>query len=101
MRVAAASMAGGLHATASENVLLSVVGDKSLGGKTRAAALRALGTMESAKLSQAVKAKPQAESLSREALAAALRAQELDPQNTLPYLWGSSLWRALAERLSR
>jgi quinoprotein glucose dehydrogenase len=55
MRVAAASMAGGLHVTPSENVLLSVVGDKSLGGKTRAAALRALGTMESTKLAEGIK----------------------------------------------
>ncbi|MEP6670471.1 MAG: HEAT repeat domain-containing protein [Chthoniobacter sp.] len=55
LRLAAANMAGGLHVTASESVLLSVVGDKSLGGKTRAAALRALGTMESAKLADGIK----------------------------------------------
>lgn len=55
MRLAAANMAGGLHVTASENVLLAVVSDRSLGGKTRAAALRALGAMESAKLADGIK----------------------------------------------
>ena len=55
MRLAAAEMAGGLHVKASEGVLLAVVGDKSLGGKTRAAALQALGAMDSAKLADGIK----------------------------------------------
>lgn len=55
MRLAAAGMAGGLRVTASQNVLLSVVGDKSLGGKTRAAALQALAAMESKKLADGIK----------------------------------------------
>src|SRR5262249_33338967 len=38
-----------------------------------------------------------AEALGRDALAAAQRAQELDPDNTLPYLWRSSLWRTMAD----
>jgi quinoprotein glucose dehydrogenase len=56
MRVAAAEMAGGLHVTGVEGVLLSVVGDRSLGGNTRAAALRALSEMDSAKLADGIKA---------------------------------------------
>ncbi|EDY16272.1 heme-binding protein [Chthoniobacter flavus Ellin428] len=55
MRLAAAGMAGDLHVTASQDFLLALVGDHSLGGKTRAAALRALGTMESAKLADGIK----------------------------------------------
>jgi quinoprotein glucose dehydrogenase len=55
MRIAAAEMAGGLHLKASEGVLLAVVGDKSLGGKTRAAALQALGAMDSTKLGDGIK----------------------------------------------
>src|SRR5581483_9744183 len=56
VRVAAATMAGDLQVTAGEGVLLAVVSDRSLGGKTRAAALQALGTMESAKLGEGIKA---------------------------------------------
>ncbi len=55
LRLAAASMAGALKITSSESLLLSVVGDKSLGGATRAAALRALGAMDSARLADGVK----------------------------------------------
>jgi quinoprotein glucose dehydrogenase len=56
MRIAAADMAGDLHVVASEGVLLAAVSDRSLGGKTRAAALQALGTMESPKLGDGIKA---------------------------------------------
>jgi len=55
LRLAAAEMAGTLKVTASESLLLSVVGDKSLGGNTRAAAIRALAAMDSPKLADAVK----------------------------------------------
>lgn len=56
LRLAAAELAGALKVTASEGVLLAAVGDKSLGGQTRAAALRALGAMDSPKLADAIKA---------------------------------------------
>src|SRR5262245_59941249 len=65
-------------------------------GNARLHLLLAEGTMELAKISQAVKAKG-ADAFGRDALAAAQRAQELDPENTLPYLWRSSLWRTMAE----
>jgi putative membrane-bound dehydrogenase-like protein len=55
LRLAAVNMAGTLKVTASESLLLATVGDRSLGGNTRAAALRALGAMDSAKLADAVK----------------------------------------------
>jgi quinoprotein glucose dehydrogenase len=53
LRVATAQMAGNLHLTASEGVLLSIVGDRSLGGRTRAASLQALADMDSTKLASA------------------------------------------------
>jgi len=56
MRVAAAEMAGGLRVARAESVLFSVVGDRSLGGNTRAAALRALSDMDSAKLAAGIDA---------------------------------------------
>jgi len=55
LRLAAVEMAGALKVTASESILLAAVGDKSLGGKTRAAALRALAAMDSPKLADGVK----------------------------------------------
>jgi quinoprotein glucose dehydrogenase len=55
LRLAAAEMAGALKITESEGVLLATAGDKSLGGNTRAAALRALAAMDSPKLADAVK----------------------------------------------
>ncbi len=55
LRLAAAEMAGTLKAIAGESILLSVVGDRSLGGNTRAAAIRALSAMDSSKLADAVK----------------------------------------------
>jgi quinoprotein glucose dehydrogenase len=55
LRVAAAKMAGTLKATASDSLLLATVGDKSLGGKTRATALRALADMDSEKLADGVR----------------------------------------------
>jgi putative membrane-bound dehydrogenase-like protein len=55
LRLAAVEMAGTLKLIAGESVLLGAVGDKSLGGTTRAAALRALAAMESPKLADAVK----------------------------------------------
>ncbi len=55
LRLAAIEMAGTLKVTASESILLAAVGDQSLGGSTRAAALRALGAMDSAKLADGVK----------------------------------------------
>ena len=53
LRVASAAMAGSLKAIASEGVLYAAVNDRSLGGKTRAAALHALDAMDSAKLTDA------------------------------------------------
>lgn len=55
LRLAAVEMAGNLKATASESILLAAVEDKSLGGNTRAAAIRALSAMDSAKLGDAIK----------------------------------------------
>ena len=55
LRLAAAEMAGSLHVTPSEGVLLAAVDDKSLGGRTRAAALQALADMDSPKLADGFK----------------------------------------------
>jgi quinoprotein glucose dehydrogenase len=55
IRLAAAQLAGATSAKESETVLLEAVSDPNAGGKVRAAALRALGEMDSAKLSDAVK----------------------------------------------
>jgi quinoprotein glucose dehydrogenase len=55
LRLAAVEMAGTLKLTASEGVLLAAAVDKSLGGHTRAAALRALSAMDSPKLADAVR----------------------------------------------
>jgi len=55
MRLAAVEIAGKLKVTAGESVLLAAVGDQSLGGRTRAAALRALAAMDSPKLADAVR----------------------------------------------
>jgi putative heme-binding domain-containing protein len=55
LRLAALEMAGTLKVMASQDVLLAAVGDKSLGGNTRAAAIRALAAMDSPKLADAVK----------------------------------------------
>ncbi len=53
LRVAAAELAGSLKAQPCEGVLYAAVSDRSLGGKTRAAALRALDAMDSARLADA------------------------------------------------
>jgi quinoprotein glucose dehydrogenase len=55
LRIDALKMAGALKVTASESVVLAAVSDKSLGGNTRAAAIRALAAMDSPKLADAVK----------------------------------------------
>jgi quinoprotein glucose dehydrogenase len=55
LRLAAINMAGSLKATANDSLLLATVDDKSLGGKTRAAALRALGAMDSSRLAEGIK----------------------------------------------
>jgi quinoprotein glucose dehydrogenase len=55
IRLAAVQLAGATSAKETETVLLGAVSDQKAGGKVRAAALRALGEMDSAKLSQAVK----------------------------------------------
>jgi quinoprotein glucose dehydrogenase len=55
LRLAAINMAGVLKMAGSEGLLLAAVDDRSLGGNTRAAALRALGAMDSTRLADAVK----------------------------------------------
>ena len=55
-RIAAADLAGALKATTAEPALLSLLADAKNTGKTRAAALRALDAIGSAKLADAVRA---------------------------------------------
>lgn len=55
LRLAALEMAGTLKIKPAESTLLAAVEDKSLGGNTRAAAMRALAAMDSPELEKAVK----------------------------------------------